>query len=294
MTRQVTYRGFTLIELLVVIAIIALLVSILMPSLAKAKLMAVRTACVSNARSTMVSLHTYASEYREFPVNINPNEWATDWITPDMPEWLTSGGSAGIYGSLTGNPRAWAIMRPYISTGSDGNRGHWRGHLIHGKYGVAQSLGCGRSAPRNAIIHNTSTSWLETSAQDQMNIRQAPPYIYFGPGVDPVRATQHHVGIHANSRHWRSYRMEATPLLAESSYHLDHSTQSWRYDFHGHKPYYRNEGSPPWYPRNIDMTIAWTDGRAANHVFLNAQPGWGPPEMPTLGHDWSQWDGKIW
>ena len=55
--------GFTLIELLVVVAIIAVLISILLPSLAKAKRQAIRTKCAANLRSWGTGIYAYSSEY---------------------------------------------------------------------------------------------------------------------------------------------------------------------------------------------------------------------------------------
>ena len=62
-------RGFTLIELLVVIAVIALLVSILMPSLMHAKQQARVASCASNQRNTLSLLHMYGNDYNEWPTN---------------------------------------------------------------------------------------------------------------------------------------------------------------------------------------------------------------------------------
>ncbi|MFP4354748.1 MAG: type II secretion system protein [Phycisphaerae bacterium] len=55
-------RGFTLIELLVVIAIIALLVSILLPSIARAKQLAVDLKCQTNLSAMGKASNLYAAE----------------------------------------------------------------------------------------------------------------------------------------------------------------------------------------------------------------------------------------
>ncbi len=65
-------RAFTLIELLVVIAIIALLVSILMPSLQKAKELAKDVICRSNQKTVSTGIFLYCNQYDDqYPYESN-------------------------------------------------------------------------------------------------------------------------------------------------------------------------------------------------------------------------------
>ncbi len=62
--RSVGLRGFTLIEVLVVVSVIALLISILLPSLQKAKEQAEKVTCIANLHQTGLGLYTYSVDHK--------------------------------------------------------------------------------------------------------------------------------------------------------------------------------------------------------------------------------------
>jgi prepilin-type processing-associated H-X9-DG protein/prepilin-type N-terminal cleavage/methylation domain-containing protein len=65
-------RGaFTLVELLVVIGIIALLISILLPALSKARQQGTMIKCISNLRSLQTAVNFYANEHKQYVPAVN-------------------------------------------------------------------------------------------------------------------------------------------------------------------------------------------------------------------------------
>ena len=99
-------RGFTLVELLVVVAIIALLISILLPSLGVAKQLAQSADCSSNTRSLGMAVQMYVTESNEY----YPAAWRAG--APESIAWCgayyTVGGVA--YMDVTRGP-LWPYLK---------------------------------------------------------------------------------------------------------------------------------------------------------------------------------------
>ncbi len=89
---RIDRQAFTLVELLVVIGIIALLISMLMPALSKARRQSLMVACQSNLRDTFNHLLMYGEDNRGlmFPVGFGSStprnlRWPTKVFKP--PVW---------------------------------------------------------------------------------------------------------------------------------------------------------------------------------------------------------------
>jgi len=117
--RIVRARGFTLVELLVVVSIIALLLSILLPSLRKARDQAKTLMCQTRARSLSTGAFTYCSEWGVYPPSLsnfadsvsNPSVQILHWA--GGVDWLGIGDQAGAFvpgdpfNPQTGNPKGF-------------------------------------------------------------------------------------------------------------------------------------------------------------------------------------------
>lgn len=99
--------AFTLIELLVVIAIIALLISLLLPALGKARENSKSLKCGSNIRQVMLSMMYYANDYKVIPGSVWQGPRNLDWSGKNNQNY-----SAALYR----HPIYASVLADYLTT----------------------------------------------------------------------------------------------------------------------------------------------------------------------------------
>jgi prepilin-type N-terminal cleavage/methylation domain-containing protein len=111
MTKKTRNAGFTLIELLVVVAIIALLLSILLPSLAGAREQGKKAKCLANLKNLGSAMYQYANDDKAeqlIPIHMNMVQTCSFWEWKTV-IWFAWGGNSGSKVFRATEDGAWVL-----------------------------------------------------------------------------------------------------------------------------------------------------------------------------------------
>ena len=180
---RVSKRGFTLVELLVVIGIIALLISILLPSLASARRSANNVKCLSNQRQLGTALVFFEQEHSGYI----PKAWFNDYPRPSQYQAFLAGTGTARWG-FTPDLWGWDYVLKSLYLNNDNGpflcpsdehpeitRGMWNDDDANPPYGGWPNDWLGRpTRPDDVKIDNIPASYrynISNQPRDNMAIK---------------------------------------------------------------------------------------------------------------------------
>ena len=285
--------AFTLIELLVVVSIIALLVSMLLPTLGKAKEQARQVACINNVQVVVKGLAQYVGDWEVYPFNYY--FYGKSPIGASMPRW-----ALGCLSSYVGGPKAGPAGYSDL-TGLDETE-------FPGAY-ICPSADLGAIYPHNVATKYHACYWTNPAIRVNSGWRRLyGPYPSGAPGSQ-TNMDDHDSGGLARftgnicpnyvgdyPRHWRSVYHPGPETVRnpngmvfsgdtnDTPYQGYHNTWPGEWTMnpgwgwvHGHLGFDRHDGK---------IMLSYVDGHAGSFLFetmMNEFTVWHDPDE-TTGH----------
>jgi prepilin-type N-terminal cleavage/methylation domain-containing protein len=282
-------RAFTIVELLVVISIIALLVSLLLPTITQARRQAQITLCGSNMRQALIACSSYAADEKDYP---------------------DEGGGPGPhnhYGADAGYnayvPLPGYADQYHMFTEGRSQKSYWRYLLIKRGYAPSKVLGCNVPVPHgwNSTVGGNQfpgdPEYVGESDYD-VTVLTAPPFVYRGPGAIDESNIDVYTGGNimqnswnprsptADSPHYKSMNLKIEvmlncPVFTYNLYNPDDNKQIQPHqsDF-GRYKLWSEWGGFGVYGHPLAENVGWNDGHVmyedsnnAHFVYVNPHDG---------------------